>query len=899
MPAQTSPLAKGISEWAGRVLADYLKRFKRNPNDKPKQLHDAVDSVVTLQPWEVFLLDSPILQRLRLIRQLGVGHFLFPTCGYSRFEHSVGTVQTASDMFDAVLDADLLGGDPAASIYKPAATLARRDVVRLAALLHDIGHCVFSHVSEKFYGRNDEVAKVVRSLSDFYGTKVSPAEATSILIISSDPFRALLQAARPRREVYDEETIIRLVCACIAGSKKVLAPDCFMAEIINGPVDCDKLDYLARDARMAGISTSLDTRHLLSKLRVATVESEDRKPVYSLATVPSGTRALDELLVSRIFLYDKFYYHPKVMAAEEVIRKALEHLAAAYPHLAGPVGLLDFGDDELLAMNASTVRSKLGDPNDEEELKAACALLGRAKLRDLPKRAFAFARRFMPEAPVVLALLETDGKREALTRFESQYREFILHLEHPDIRGFYTEQLAALAAKLGSRSEVFLSAQSAHRAAGSIYLPVILPDGTVVDNPGFLFKASEWTEAYALNKQTSYVFAYDDRALVHLAAERLFHDMAELSFAPSCSAIAKVSDSELARRRKNLPKSWIAHRLPPDHLRTPDSQARIEKQTDRFASFHNAFLPTYGAGMVEAWIAQFPDADLRDSALALVEHVTYVEPSDLMRSFARVLTSVPGLKSATWVPLRSQGGVGKSADQINYDLKELDLHTVSVGSLTPRLIRDSGQIVFFDDSLNSGVQSSCLVSSWFGRTSRCVSPDDEDPIGPLGKKVQSALLQVPITFVYYSKHPVGEKRLVATCRSLGMKLRPIRSAIDSSHPKFRLEGLQCDSVASKKRLVGFLQRRGETLLKRKVEKEVKGWTPRRAKRFALGYQELGLTLVYRHSISASTPVAMWMMAAGDTDIWLPLFPRKRRELRDVITPVPPGGTENLPEYRGA
>ena len=73
------PLASKIDEWAAEVLAPYLRRHPQNPHREPKHIHDPIGKAIALYPWEVYIVDSPLLQRLRFIRQLGVGHFLFPT----------------------------------------------------------------------------------------------------------------------------------------------------------------------------------------------------------------------------------------------------------------------------------------------------------------------------------------------------------------------------------------------------------------------------------------------------------------------------------------------------------------------------------------------------------------------------------------------------------------------------------------------------------------------------------------------------------------------------------------------------------------------------------------------------------------------------------------------------
>ena len=436
--------------------------------------------------------------------------------------------------------------------------------------------------------------------------------------------------------------------------------------------------------------------------------------------------------------------------------------------------------------------------------------------------------------------------------------------------------------------------QSVQRAAGNIHLPVVLPDGTVDPKPSFLFKSSEWSEAYALNKQTSYVFTYDNRALVHIAAERLFHEQGELTFAPNCWRMAKIGREDLDEVRKKLPDTWIAHRLPPDHLAQARQLERMRKQRERFASFLNAFHPRFGPQLVQSWISQFPDADLRDSALAFLEHITYVEPSEIQHQFEEILKGHDQLRQAIWFQLCPMGGKGKSADVLLHDLKELPVPMESFASASAERILAAGHMVFFDDSLNSGVQSSCLLASWFGIDGGCDNPADKDA-NPLREDIREALRAVDLTFLFYAKHPVGERRLLDTCRNLGLRVSAIHATVDSSRPEFRLDGFRASSSVSTARFVDFLRRRGKALLMQRVEQRVEGWDEGKATDWALGFSGIDLTLVYRHSISASTPVALWLMSSGPVDYWIPAFPRKRTEFLRAINAVP-SDRPPVPEY---
>jgi HD superfamily phosphohydrolase len=894
----TGPLTKPIGEWADRILSPYLRRHPRNPHRDAKLVHDPIGKAVTLFPWEVYIVDSPLLQRLRFIRQLGVGHFLFPTAGYSRFEHSLGCVKAVSTLFDTVSDRT---SRPQVA-YDGEHLVARRDVVRLAALLHDVGHCIMSHVSEKFYKQYPDVEDAQRRLKRHYGPSVAAAEAVAILVLKSEAFQRLLAASGIRRSVFSEREIIDKVCACIAGSKRRMLPDAYLAEMVNGPVDCDKLDYLARDAHMAGLPISLDIDRLFSKLRIVKTLDEDHgTPMFSLAIVPSGARALEEMLVSRIFLYDKFYYHPKIMAAEELVRRALFYLEKACPALGTPQELLDYGDDEFLSLTGSYLASRYGQKADDPNIVTGCELLARARARDLPKRAFAFAQRFIPDTPPIYGRFVNRGKEDSAGHASRDYIDVDQVLQSPGGADLTARSMKVLTDDLKVGSELFVGYQSASRAAGRMEMLVLLPGDVVETTPDFMFNVSKWSDAYALNKQTSYVFAYDDLAKVHLAAERYFAER-RLTFAPKSWVWTKLSENDLNAERSVLPETpdWLPHRLPPNFFTSADTQERLDALRDKFSSYLRSFDSELGPQLVDGWVWQFQDADLQDSAMAFLEHITFVEKGAIIEGFQQAVEKRAELRDAIWVPLRPREGQGKSADLVKYDLQEIGLRMCDVSMLEPAEVSRVGRVVFFDDLLNSGVQAECLLGSWFG-DAQCESPSDRDA-GELNADLLAALRAATIEFVYYSAHPIGIRRLQAVCDRLGLSLGAIGHRVDTGSPRYTLDGFKAATVGSRERFVAELERRGEVLLKQKYEGNVL-WTPARCREFALGFGGMRTTLVYRHSVSTAVPVALWQMSTEIMDPWLPLFPRRWRELKTILDPYPRGPIdrsstgERLPEYR--
>jgi len=740
-----------------------------------------------------------------------------------------------------------------------------------------------SHVSEKFYATDEDVIEAQRRLKKLYRNSIAPAEVVAILILRSDIFRELLRASGMRQTIFTYDVIIDKVCACIAGSKFHLGVDAYLGEIINGPVDCDKVDYLARDAHMAGLPISLDIDRLFSKLRIVRTNAEDGSAIFSLAIVPSGARALEEMLVSRIFLYDKFYYHPKLMAAEELIRRALYHLGLACPILKSPVGLLEYGDDEFLNLTPTYIAGRYevdaGNPN----IAKGCRLLTRARRRDLPKRAFAFARRFIPEMPTAYARFVNEGRDDAVPQSVNDFIQFDKLVQSSSGAEKVAGQLEAYARTLDATADVFLGYQSAQRAAGKMDMPVLLPGGVVERTPDFLFNVSKWSDAYALNKQTSYVFAYEALEKVYLSSERYFGER-KMMFAPKSRVWSKLNPDTIRAARSSLPETeeWLPHRLPPDYLEGDAAHNRILALEGKFASYLRAFDPQVGPELVKSWVWQFGDPDLQDSALMLLEHLTFLEKRDIVQGFDAALRKRESLKSAVWVPLRAWGGGGESADLIRYDLKELGLEMKEIAALTVDDITKSSGVVFFDDLLNSGVQSACLLNSWF-ETGICANEGYKDAHGSIPFEIRQALQLTNVDFVFYSAHPNGINRLKSAREAAGLARGDILYQLDTSDKQYTLAGFRAASKGSRERFMKELQTVGKRLLTETFGAR-KNWPESQCEAFALGFDNLQMTLLYRHSVSTAMPVALWQMSTDLISPWLPLFPRKWRELSLILNP---------------
>jgi len=179
LPAQPN-LVDRVNAFVGWLFKDFKPTVPRGS----KVFNDALLGNLFFSKHEVAVIDSPVLQRLRRIKQTGMVHYVYPSATHTRFEHSLGAAALSERCFDAVVArADIEGERLPIDDNRIYGDLAH---LRMAALLHDVGHGLCSHASEQMY----------KLLTDMRGFKENPAyvknqpgEILSYLIVNSPTFQ--------------------------------------------------------------------------------------------------------------------------------------------------------------------------------------------------------------------------------------------------------------------------------------------------------------------------------------------------------------------------------------------------------------------------------------------------------------------------------------------------------------------------------------------------------------------------------------------------------------------------------------------------------------------------------------------------------------------------------------
>ncbi len=317
-----------IEAFTNQFLAHYSPTPFRDDIRKKKVIHDPVWGSNRFHAWEIAILDSPLLQRLRRIKQVGMAHLVYPTATHTRFDHTLGVMSLVSRI-SAALNTNADGEEKNYVI-----PTAREYNMRMAAALHDVGHCLYSHVGERIYSQRPEFQAIINYINKKFNLEPKPHEIMSHLIVKSEAFQKFFDGIMSNKQLTPSNVKkgfdLDFIANAIIGYWKDRPKERYQVEIINGPLDADKLDYLARDAYFAGLSVDYDINRYMVTVNCF---EEDLEPVGQMVTskkslalkLPlSGATALEQIVISKMMLYSYLYHHQKVLAAEALLVTAFE-----------------------------------------------------------------------------------------------------------------------------------------------------------------------------------------------------------------------------------------------------------------------------------------------------------------------------------------------------------------------------------------------------------------------------------------------------------------------------------------------------------------------------------------------------------------------------------------------
>jgi len=257
--------------------------------------------------WEIDVISHPVFQRLRRIRQLAWTDMVYPGSMHTRFEHSLGVMHTAGRIFE-----DLRRRLPRQlqdfGITK--AGLERdRIIVRLAALLHDVGHAPFSHAGEDLL-----------PVQDGSSNRFKHEHYSAALI------RTLMTDVIDSHKENENHGITASKIADLIEGKTVNQREIFWRQLISSQLDADRADYLLRDSHHIGVRYGkYDLERLIISLTVAR-DPETDGPV--LAVEYAGLHSAEALILARYMMFTQVYFHKTRVAFDKHVLETLKTLLA-------------------------------------------------------------------------------------------------------------------------------------------------------------------------------------------------------------------------------------------------------------------------------------------------------------------------------------------------------------------------------------------------------------------------------------------------------------------------------------------------------------------------------------------------------------------------------------------
>lgn len=270
------------------------------------EIKDPVHGYVYITEQEKEIIDSYPVQRLHRLRQLAGSEYVYPGANHTRFEHSIGVMYLASRVVENSGISQYISEDEA-------------KLVKIAGLLHDVGHGPFSHVFEHLLDR--ELGKTHEDLTTW--------------IIENSELKEIL-----RRNGYHPEEVGKLAVGRLHRSKKA-----FLDQIISSAVDVDKQDFIVRDTHHTGAEYGfVDIFRLIHALDVLG---------GNLAVDLGALSALESLIIARMESFRSIYFHRVGRAAQIMLAMAMEKAN-------GELGFTRFKTpDEYMAMDDYTVWTAL------------------------------------------------------------------------------------------------------------------------------------------------------------------------------------------------------------------------------------------------------------------------------------------------------------------------------------------------------------------------------------------------------------------------------------------------------------------------------------------------------------------------------------------------------------
>ncbi len=899
---------------------------------KTKYIKDNIWGMVEIDGVTVRLLDCPIVQRLRGIKQLGFSYLTYPTAEHSRFAHSLGMTCVVNRLLDSI-------GKRAASpeeaedkyvLIEELRPLSRSDIAH-AAILHDVGHMPFSHATENvLVGHKDLFSCADKSVADFIKTV---ARQLSKSLLFSEILSLVVILSKRFSEFYDhyvksgsEDTDALLRIACLIAG---LPPEPRLsgaAELISASVvDADKIDYVNRDAYACGIPVGVDVSRIFLRsgfLRASRDQllksklKDDPAPEEILFVVnASGFDTIDEITQARAALYQRVYLHAVTRTAEAVYARALEDNVASKnrtAELTNALGLWAMSDNGLLDMlvNCEEPKTRLRSRS--------------LRNRQLPKKACVFsstiANMHMPLQSILPTLppLEATTIRKQVinTPLEDLTSQKVGAGAGSRIADEIRTELERLVRCIASEKRDELVPQrpiELLEVIGSAYMDRVQKDCIVLQN-GELLRPSQFStvreqqDASDIFKAVGFVMCDAAwRSLVLIAARTvlcrpigeprptaLFETKAaseqhadppeKVSFLPRM-----ILDLRGVVRRAGVNNSKVGAVIAsataggyfdeqPWLGEAEDSESidvrRVAGKLDTFSGQRSWRVRNES---VAAFVNQLP-ASLRNPMLRILgDEVIYFDREEIRRALLKMILQLGPCDVAALSPnsgvhtraiLEHETKGNKAYSEIRFR------HEIGAAIDGPA----SEPLILVDDNVSSGTQARAQLYSWTGvpRKDWPTECQNEDGIfeNPLSKDYLEKVRRRPIFIFVCAGRDEANTRISATGKELGF------SQFKEVKYHHKIQGFKWPPE-----LRDYLRDVGISLMAwanfRKSADQLLPAERKYCEERAFGYDNVGGLVVTESNVPTATVTALWSPGMHRGNPWIPLLIRENK-LRHLV-----------------
>lgn len=245
------------------------------------EIRDPIYGFIELTDTEIKIINTPIFQRLRRIKQLAMAYLVYPTANHTRFDHSLGVFHVANKMAKKLLPEE-----------------EERQLIRYAALLHDVGHGPFSHVSESIFGHYIETENK-NKIHEKITLKLIENDEQLNKILSLDQISQITGLLKGKSENFKYS---------------------IMKEIVSGALDADKMDYLLRDSYFCGVKYGIfDLDRMINILDFYKENSN-----IHLAIASDGINTLEQFVLAKYYMTRQVYRHKVRLVTDSMIVRGIE-----------------------------------------------------------------------------------------------------------------------------------------------------------------------------------------------------------------------------------------------------------------------------------------------------------------------------------------------------------------------------------------------------------------------------------------------------------------------------------------------------------------------------------------------------------------------------------------------